>query len=318
MFTTLDLLRPAEVTFAPGVRNVLIVNNTVVQPYNVGHLNLSTGAEETVEFDSAALFTNASLKESLEDKEFFNSVRISQTNLNKTDNFEKISSLQKEDVKFLCNLYNADAVISLDHIQTLDEFGRYFVDYYIVNALDIKVISTWSVHYPDNTASTHKQFTDEFSWESENAQNIPTRYNALVDACILTGSNVAERLIPRWEKQDRYFYTPNHPKMQQAMDSVVTRNWKSAISLWEEAINSTRKNNTKFKAYNNISIAYEILGDINKALEFNQKAINLYPYLATILSSSSGNEIYEIINHNAFLKKRKEEIELIKKQLSEE
>ena len=106
--------------------------------------------------------------------------------------------------------------------------------------------------------------------------------------------------------------------MQQAMDSVVTRNWKSAISLWEEAINSTRKNNTKFKAYNNISIAYEILGDINKALEFNQKAINLYPYLATILSSSSGNEIYEIINHNAFLKKRKEEIELIKKQLSEE
>ena len=42
MFTTLDVLRPAEVTFNPEVQNVLIVNNSVVQPYNLGHADIKS------------------------------------------------------------------------------------------------------------------------------------------------------------------------------------------------------------------------------------------------------------------------------------
>lgn len=317
MFTTLDILRPAEITFAPGAKNILIVNNSTVQPYNVGHTTMNSTNSETVKFDSAALFCNASLRENLDSKEFFNSVKMAQTNQNKTDNFYKISTLDKETVKFLCSLYNADAVISLDHIQTEDEHVSYYdnENYSYVNALDVKVVTTWSVHYPNATASTYKQFTDAFSWENER-NNLPKRYDALVDASILTGSNVAERMIPRWEKQDRYFYAPKNQLMEQAMDSVTTRSWKAAISLWKQAAQQTKNNNLKFKASNNIAIAYEILGDLDNAIEYAQQTINLYPYI-TIIGFTGNDDIYDIINYHEFLKKRKEEVELIKKQLSE-
>ena len=316
MFTTLDVLRPAEITFAPGVKDVLIVNNSVVQPYNVGHLKENSTLSETVKFDSAALFCNASLRENLESKEFFNSVNMAQTNQNKTDNFYKITTLDKENVKFLCGLYKVDAVISLDHIQTEDNLGQYYSEYSIIGALDVKVVTTWSVHYPGATASTFKQFTDEFSWEDESIRNLPTRYDALVDASIMTGSNVADRMIPRWEKQERYFFTPKNSLMNQAMDSVSRRNWKGAIALWKQAAEQSKNNTLKFRASNNIAIAYEILGDLDNALEHSQQAVNLYPYV-TIIGFSENDDIYNTIQYNEFLKKRKEEVELIKKQLSE-
>ncbi len=316
MFTTLDLLRPAEITFAPGAKNVVIVNNSVVQPYNVGHLNENSTVSQTVKFDSAALFCNASLRENLESKEFFSSVTMAQTNQNKTDNFYKINTLDKENVRFLCDLYKADAVISLDHIQTEDKIGQYYSDYSIISALDVKVVTTWSVHYPNNTASTFKQFTDEFAWEEESNNGLPERYDALVDACILTGANVADRMVPRWEKQERYFYTPKNALMQQAMDSVSVRNWRGAIALWKQAADQSKNNNLKFKASNNIAIAYEILGDLDNAIEYSQQTINLYPYI-TIISFSENDDIYSIVQYNEFLKKRKDEIELIKTQLSE-
>ncbi|NLI72562.1 MAG: hypothetical protein GX361_07515 [Bacteroidales bacterium] len=316
MFTTLDLLRPAEVTFEPGVKNVLVVNNSVVQPNNKKQKSANDKNSGTLTFDSTALFCNASLRESLEAKEFFNTVKMAPNSQNTTDNYNKISPLDKKKVKALCDLYDVDALISLDHIQANDETSKYYEDYTIMNALDIKVNTIWSIHYPNNTATTHKQFTDEFSWEEAKSVDLPKKHDALVDACILTGSNVAERMIPRWEKQDRYFFTPKKPLMQQAMDSVKTRNWQSAISLWKHALKQSKNFNTKFQASNNIAIAYEILGDIDNAFLYCEQAINYYPYVMFFYISDS-EHIYEILNYYDFLKKRKEEIALISKQLSE-
>lgn len=319
MFTTLDLLRPAEVTFEPGVKSVLVVNNSVVQPYNVGHYNLTANeskTSETLKFDSAALFCTAGLRENLEAKEFFNKVKIAQTNQNRTDNFYKITSLDKETVKFLCNLYQTDALIALDHLQTNDETDKYYGNFNMISVLDVKINTAWSIHYPNSTPSVHVQFSDDFSWEDRDASNLPNRYDALVDACILTGSNSAERMIPRWEKQDRYFYTPKKPLMQQAMDSVVTRNWKSAVALWQQASEQTKSFRIKFQAANNMAVAYEILGDIDNAIASCELAVKYYPYI-TIAGYNEKNNIYETLRYCDFLRKRKEEISLISKQLSE-
>lgn len=317
MFTTLDILRPAEVTFAPDVKNVLIVNNATIQPYNVGHTTAGYETSESVRFDSAALFCNAGLRESLEAKEFFTTVNMAQTNQNHSDNFYKIATLSKENVKLLCDLYQTDAVISLDHIQTEDEISRFYSDFgSVMSALDVKVTSTWSIHYPNNKASSFKQFVDEFSWENKELGELPARPDALVDACILTGSNVADRLIPRWEKQDRYFYTPKNLLMQQAMDSVVRRSWHGAINLWKQAADQSNNQSLKYKAANNIAIAYEILGDIDKAIEYCELAVHTYPNIISF-GVAENNDIYTTINYLEFLKKRKDEVELIKTQLSE-
>lgn len=315
MFTTLDVLRPAEVTFAPTVQNILIVNNSVVQPENVGHYitrNSNSISNVSLKFDSAALFCAASLRENLEAKEFFNSVSMSQTNMNTTNNYYKLTPLTNQTVRFLCNLYNVDAVISLDHIQTSDNLVRYAENN--SSALDVQIDTKWTIHYPKDSASRLKEFSDEFSWEDASEKNLPSRYNALVDASILTGSNIAERMIPRWEKEDRYFFTPKKPLFNQAMDSVSYRNWPAAIELWKKAYDTTSNNNSKFQALNNIAIAYEILGDLDNAMVYTSKAIDLYPYI-TVFSAWEENNMFDLLLYYESLKKRKEEVKLLDKQL---
>ncbi|MHB9054546.1 MAG: DUF6340 family protein [Paludibacteraceae bacterium] len=317
MFTTLDVLRPAEVTFAPQVEDVLIVNNTVVQPQNIGHYNYNDYNSRTpsiisLKFDSAGIFCAAGLRENLEAKDFFNSVSMSQTNMNNTNNFYKLNPLTKQTVRFLCDLYKVDAVISLDHIQLTDRLTKFNDEN--LSSLDIKVDTKWTIHYPNDSAGKFKEFSDDFSWEEDNITKLPNRYDALVDACILTGSNISDRMIPRWEKQDRYFYTPNKPLFVQAMDSVTYRNWPAAIELWEKASNTTKNYNTKFQASNNIAIAYEILGNLDKAMLYASKAIEYYPYI-TVISSDSQDNIYNVLDYYSALKKRKEEIKLLDNQL---
>lgn len=322
MFTTLDLLRPADVTFKPEAKHVLIVNNAVTQADNMGHyrLNNVTGdtISESLKFDSAAVFCNASLYEGLEESQFFNSVQILYVKQNFTNNFHKIAPLDKEKVRTLCDIYNVDAIISLDHVLTRDYTGEYYYTdtYNTYAALHIDVYSTWSIHYPDDSKPAYFQYADEFSWEDRTISRLPDRYDALVDASLLTGSNVVDRLIPRWEKQERYFYTPKKPLMIQAMDSVAHRNWEAAILLWQKAANETKNSSLKFYAVNNIAIAYEVLGDYDKAIDYALQAVHLYEHVF-VFNISQHQGIYSALEYLEFLKKRKEEIELLNKQLSD-
>lgn len=317
MFTTLDILRPAEVSFSPTVQNVLIVNNASIQPYNLGHYDYSsfsdweTPKQVSLKFDSAAVFTTASLRENLEDKGFFGSVSMSDTKVNTSDNFYKVLPLTKTTVRFLCNLYDVEAVISLDHILLTDRMIAPGPN--LSGVVDVLVESKWSIHYPNDTVATSKDFTDEFSWEEAKSSDLPSRYNALVDACILAGSNIADRMIPRWEKQDRYYYTPKSPAyMKDAMTSISQRKWEEAISHWDKADNKEGYK-TRYYAANNKAITYEIMGDIDKAIDNTVKAIEYYQNIVFVAPSQ--DEILSLVDYYRYLKNRKDELILINKQL---
>lgn len=322
MVTTIDLLRPAEVTFKPEAKHVLIVNNAITQADNIGHYRIDTVSGDTIseslKFDSTAVFCNQSLYESLDESQFFNSVQPLHIKQNYTNNFYKVAPLDKEKVKALCNIYRADAIISLDHILINNFTGEYYlyIPYQSYAALDVDVYSTWSIHYPDNSKPAYCQFVDKFSWEGDDITNLPNRYDALVDASLLTGLNVADRFIPQWEKQDRYFYAPKKPLMIQAMDSVAHRNWGAAISLWKQADRESKSNSMKLYACNNIAIAYEILGDLDNAIEYALRAVKLHQEVL-VAYLSEYRAIYSARSYYEFLKQRKEEIELLNKQLSD-
>jgi len=326
MFTTLDILRPAQVTFAPEVNSILLVDNSLPQPSDIGHYVQKIDKEQTnveLKFDSAAIFCTASLREALEGKAFFNNVHLAQNKTNVTDSFYKITPLTKEIVKTLCGIYHVDAVVSLDRLLSADKITEYMIandNIEYGDDLDVKIFTDWSIHYPTDKPVTYTQFTDSFTWESSSANinkaadDLPKRYDALVDASLLTGSNIADRFIPHWEKEDRYFFTPRNKTMREAMDSVVVRNWKAAIGLWKKAAENSRSQKLKFQSYNNMAIASEILGDLNNAQKYCDEAINSYPY-TQFYSNEFDNEFYQLTSYQKELKRRVGEIKLLKKQL---
>jgi len=74
LFTTLDVLRPAQVEFAPEVESLLIVNNSKVQPEYFGHTTrFFTGQaqEVSVPTDSVSLFALSVLAEEIDNINFF-------------------------------------------------------------------------------------------------------------------------------------------------------------------------------------------------------------------------------------------------------
>ena len=94
-----------------------------------------------------------------------------------------------------------------------------------------------------------------------------------------------------------------------------TIRWPAAIELWEKASNLSKNQSTRFHAFNNIAIAYEIAGNLDKALFYASKAIETYPYII-VFSTSSAEEIFNMLEYYEVLKQRKEDAKLLDKQLN--
>jgi len=324
LYTNLDVLRPAKVTFSPEIKKVLIVNNTVVQPYDYGHktqLYNQKPTNLTIATDSLSIFCVGSMTEELIQKEFFTSVELLPNSKNNSTDFFYVKYLNVDTVKALCNRYKTDAIISLDRIKVIDKISEYYVqeeNLYIAD-LNVNYETQWSIHTPNEIKFTATTFKDTVFWESESYQRrkvmngLPERTNALIDGALYVGQNTVKRMIPYWEKVDRYFFSNQSKYIRQGIDSVYVKNWSSAIKSWETCLNKNMSNITRAMAANNIAVAYEITGNIEKAIVFAKLSIEYF-------DKSMSSDFLTYIRVKSYLdelQKREKEINLLKKQLGE-
>ncbi len=324
LYTSLDVLRPAKIAFNDDVNNILIINNTIPQPAEIGHTTqfaFEEGEKVTINSDSLSIFCLGALKEDVESKDFFASVQLSPNSINTSTDFESANYISHVTVQALCKSTQTDAVISLDKIIVKDELTEVFeplINSYI-STLELNFESYWSIHYPGKEEFYALQFKDTVYWEAESnsrkkgIKEFPKRENALIDGALYVGQKTVNRLVPYWEKVDRYFFNPNKKYFKQAMDSVYTKNWESAISNWKTAMSESKSSWIKAQAANNIAIAYEITGNIDKALEYASQAF----YNLQELSFADYNSFIRISDYVSELTKRKKEMTALKSQLGE-
>jgi len=323
-YTTLDVLRPAKVTFAPEVKNVLIVNNAIIQPNDFGHkteLMRERTKNVSVRTDSLSLFALASLTEELRNREFFTRVDLKEKTMNKSTDFFMVKELKHDSVQALCKRYKVDAVISLNRIKVTDRITEYYIESERKYLTELNAVyeTQWSIHLPNENKYTSATFNDTVFWDSESYQRkqayerLPKREDALIDGALYVGQSTAKKLIPNWEKTDRYFFLTENKYMKQAMDSVYVKNWQSAMETWQKITKKGYSNALKAKAAYNAGIAAEILGDIDKAIEFTSLALDYFDK-----SISTDFESFLLVSgHFDELLRRKKEIELVRKQLGE-
>ena len=323
LYTSLDVLRPAKVTFAPDANNLLIINNTAKQPHNLGHrtdlLNQKTKIT-VIDTDSLPLFCLGSLTEELESNGFFTTVKLAQNSLNTSANFSIINPLEYDSVTKLCKLNKADVILSLDKIKVNDDISEYYLNdrSSFLGVFEVRYESYWSIHYPNKMEVTPISFKDTIYWESESynrksvISGLPKRTDGIIDGALNVGKKSVGRFLPYWEKADRYFYNSSNKYIKQGMDSVYVKNWKSAIESWQKAYKSK---NALLQAHaaNNIAIAYEITGDIDKAIEY--ATLSYYTLGKSAFSDTkSFIRLSEYMNE---LNVRKNDIGTLKKQLGE-
>ena len=325
LYTTLDVLRPAQVEFSPDVEKILIVNNSTIQPANFGHTTRSLGGQlQTLEIetDSAALFTLSVLAEEIENTDFFNSVDLLLNSINNNSDFTSITPLQKTSLRELYKIYDVDAILSLDHMVVKDEIREYYNSEWneYLALLAVRYETLWSIHHPQKIGVTAVHFKDSLFWESESYNRaqmqggLPDRQDAIIDGALFVGQNSAKRFIPHWEKSDRYFYDSANKLMKQGMDSVYVKNWEAALSLWNQVFNSTNNIKLKAQAANNIAIVSEITGDYDKALEFAKISFDL----SSTKVLTDDTSLARLSSYIVELFRRKREIEILNKQLGRE
>jgi hypothetical protein len=90
------------------------------------------------------------------------------------------------------------------------------------------------------------------------------------DAGVIYG----QRITPSNYTVTRYFY--DKPKKNKKLSEGVRRSkvadWKGAIQSWEEAMTIAKKDKHKGRIALNIAVAYEVLGDLDKALDWAEKS----------------------------------------------
>lgn len=327
LYTSLDVLRPAQVAFAPEAKSLLLVNNTVVQPPYQGHKTeqLNKKAKNVdISTDSLSIYCLGALLEDVEGKDFFSTINLVPNSTNKTNDFSQITELDQNTVKSLCQANHANAILSLDKLQVIDNMYESYVESFtaentFVATIELQFESTWSIHYLNKPDVTKVKFKDVVTWESSSdnikqaVKELPKRTDALIDGALAVGRKCVDRFIPYWDKVDRYFYDSKNKTMKQGMDSVYVKNWKSAINLWETAYNTEKSHLTKSQAANNLAIAYEITGNLDNALLYAKTCLSLLGELST----PNYDSVMRIANYIEELNTRKKEIDSLKIQLAE-
>lgn len=322
LFTSLDVLRPAKVAFAAQANRLLIVNNTVTQPADYGHKKqlLNDNVKNVlIPTDSLSIFCLGALTEELNGKDFFSSVQLIPNSLSTKTDFTTINMLNADSVKKLCASHQVDVILSLDKIKVNDELSEYYLaeSSSYLSTLDIKFETSWSIHYPNNSEISQIQFKDTVYWEGESyterkaTSELPNRLDALVDGALSVGHKSVNRFIPYWKKVDRYLFNSGNKGMKQGMDSFYVKNWEASIGCWEKTMQKSKSSRIKAQAANNIAISYEILGDIDKALEY--AVLSYYSFgKMSIVDYQTFQRIAEYVNE---LKQRKDDIAVLNKQL---
>jgi hypothetical protein len=318
LFISLDVLRPAKVSFDLNSNNLLLVNNTITQPANFGHkteLFYKQQQNINVPCDSLALLCLSALNEELENRDFFSTVQFLPNSVNKGSNYFNSTRLSKQTAQALCKTNESNVILALDRIKVSDELTEFYIpeNNSFLASLGAIVETTWSIRYPNKAEMIPLVFSDTLNWESnefnrkEAMIKLPDRANALKDLALEAGRKSIDRFVPHWEKVTRNFFNPNKKLMKQGMDSLNAKNWTSAIDIWKKAY-AKGGEKTKSQAANNISITYEIIGDLNNAVEFATLSYELAP---------DSNSMDRISNYVFELLRRKSEVESLKKQVGE-
>ncbi|MBD8349037.1 DUF6340 family protein [Dysgonomonas sp. HGC4] len=289
--TSLDTLvvnveKPAHITLPNSIENIVIVDNTVPQPEDVGHFEYRFGQEAGTPVkievnDDVNYILAEALFEDISDKEYFKDVIFYEHPLREDANYEDILQLDSTLIKEICIANNADAIISLDRflVSTASheedfEFGT------TMRFLDLKMDIRFQVYSKEGQAiSPPLYINDSIYWSATYNQNtplsdtIPSREDAMKEAARYTAEKIADALAPYWSNELRWYFGD----IKAANKKMAANDWSGALALWQSAYDSETKNiKKKARLASNIALAYELKDELKNALRWITTSCQLF------------------------------------------
>ena len=318
-----ETYNPATITFPQDIRTIMVVNNAAQQPDDFGHQlvyfqNVDTTLSVSV--DSMAYHFCRSLGKEIAESPFFDDVRLCEDTLRHDSNFYSSKPLTVNNVKWFCDAYDVDALITLDRffLKTV-LYNNSMFDYNNRNYLKIELAGELKALWPGDNVALTIQFTDSLIWtmdyylpaETFTIQDLQSAMRYLSEH---TGNKMHMHFVPYWSADDRWYYTHISSDWKRATAFAAAEKWESAANIWKSLYDNTAQKKQKARLASNLALAQELKGDFTKALEYAEKAYMLFCEIA------DEDDHFRTIQqtYSELLKKRIEDNRKLSEQLQEQ
>lgn len=289
-YLTVETREPAQVNLPSNVLSLAVINNVIQQPDNVGHDSIPIGRTQPervhASADSVAVFYTEALAQFIDEEDYFQQVMYYNKPLRNDNDFFREKPVDPETMNRIRRETGADAVISLDKLvietKKRDHFRQQGYTYADMTG---KIHSILRVYMPTQDGKIPAiQYSDSLHWEGFDIQDgnayadimLPSREEAIKILAVHAAEKMTYVFAPHWEMQDRWYYTLSNSLMRDGETFAKEAQWSEAIEKWEAYYNKNSKKTNKAKAANNIALAYEMMDDMEHALEWATLSNNLF------------------------------------------
>ena len=283
----IETYNPAEVTFPKSIKNVLVVNNALPQPDNLGYIYKLYGViQDTARMkaDSALFDACRSLGTSIAEESFFKDVLLFHDGTRLDTQYQDGVKLDKAVVNRLCKETGTDAIISFDRLLfNVEKNVSTLSGGYVVGDLQVYVSGIIRSYLPGREnplATIHVE--DSLYW-SEGAENItllaqflPTANEAIRAAADYVGKKATPNFIPHWDKETRWIYKSEGARWKEATAYAMSEKWEQASSRWKAIYDASSKWREQAKAASNLALYYEMNTQLKEAYDWAMKSYMLF------------------------------------------
>lgn len=286
-YVGIETYNPAEITFPGNVGKILVVNNAVHQPDDVGcEFTLFGDKVDTcrVKADSALFYACSGLGKAMADISFFNDVLLYQDAVRKDDVYYEDKNLTQDQVQELCDETGTDAVVSIDRL--LFESKKNIMAYaegYVGGKIQVKISGVVRGYLPGRPNPLATVYVADSVFFNEEAPNLilldkflPSSENALRASAEYIGMKTSPNFVPHWNNETRWFYTGMGTEWKEASAYAQSGKWEKAVEHWEHLYEKSGGWKAKAKAASNIALGYEMKTKLDEAYEWANKSAELF------------------------------------------
>ncbi len=210
-----------------------------------------------------------------------------------------------EEVNQLCETYQTDAVLSLDHFKTRVSaslgketfFNPYESTFYAGVEAEMKISyeALFRIYDPQTEKILIREFMrDTVIWVDVDASvrelfnHFTPVKNALQETGITVALDFADKISTAWRQERRTIFFKGDSNLKDAAQFARANQWEPAMALWNKIAEESKSKAVKSKAELNLAVGYELQGNLDEAISWGLKSYETmfrtttYEYLETL------------------------------------
>ncbi len=295
---TVEVPQKAEFVISDSIQSFTILNRALTpefENYNEDSLQISFYKQNfttsRIILDSVAADTTIkALSDLLFESDRYDVVIPLERNIYRDLEYTKTNDpLSWEYVESVCNEFQTDALIVLENIamKTSTTYTVQTDDYTWEKAyyasINFYSRAHWRIYYPakkmilvDYSSNQDTLFWDDYQYKLITLfKNLPSIKDAAVETGIKAAIDFSELIAPRWVEVSRYYYIVGDTAIDSSIKDAAEGKWEEALNNWLLYAEKGSSSN-KSKVLLNVALAYEMTGEIDKAIEAAKRSQSLY------------------------------------------